>query len=141
MDVPSLVSSKNCFQFANWFKNLYDQNKGDKEDEFVYAEKNFTPSKTNSSFKYNSPVLKNILRATSSDAVCRSDKSKSMKKNEIYKQFDNSDKSMVLFYKPGKNMTTLNIQDKNYKMKTIMSNEKFISPIKKVSQSQYIQGK
>ena len=64
-----------------------------------------------------------------------------MKKNEIYKQFDNSDKSMVLFYKPGKNMTTLNIQDKNYKMKTIMSNEKFISPIKKVSQSQYIQGK
>ena len=37
MDVSAIVDSKNCFEFANWFKNLYDQNKSEKDDEFVYA--------------------------------------------------------------------------------------------------------
>lgn len=40
----------------------------------------------------------------------------------MFKQLDKSDKSMILFYKPGKNMSALNIQDKNYKMKTMISN-------------------
>lgn len=31
MNVQQIVLTKNCFELANWFKNLYDQNKSDKD--------------------------------------------------------------------------------------------------------------
>lgn len=48
MNVSMIIASKNCFQLANWFKNLYQQNKSDKDTEFHYSEKSSqTPSKIN----------------------------------------------------------------------------------------------
>lgn len=31
MNVQTVIASKNCFELANWFKNLYDQNKSDSD--------------------------------------------------------------------------------------------------------------
>lgn len=45
MNVQQIVASKNCFELANWFRNLYDQNKSDNDTEFHYSERNDTPSK------------------------------------------------------------------------------------------------
>ena len=66
MNVSEIVKAKNCFELANWFKNLYDLNKEHNDDEFHYSLKSFTPSKVGS-ISYKSPAPKSMSRATSSD--------------------------------------------------------------------------
>ena len=66
MNVAEVVRSKNSFELANWFRNLYDLNKVDNDDEFAYSQKSYTPSKVGTA-SYKSPMHRNISRATSSD--------------------------------------------------------------------------
>lgn len=47
MNVQQIVLTKNCFELANWFKNLYDQNKSDKDTQFHASEKSKSPDKNN----------------------------------------------------------------------------------------------
>lgn len=65
MNVQALVTSKNCFEFANWFRNLYEQNKSDNDTEFHYSEKSYTPAKVID--EINISNYKVLSRATSSD--------------------------------------------------------------------------
>ncbi len=66
MNVQAIVLSKNCFQLANWFKNLYEQNKSDKDTDFHYSEKSHTPSKIVDEISRISNY-KSLSRATSTD--------------------------------------------------------------------------
>lgn len=65
LNVLEVVESKNCFELASWFKNLYDHNKEDNDEEFAYSQKSFTPSKLGAT-TYRSPASK-LPRATSSN--------------------------------------------------------------------------
>lgn len=67
LNVQSIVTSKNCFELANWFKNLYDQNKSDKDTEFNYSEKSRTPSKIMEEIPVSIANYKTLSRAISSN--------------------------------------------------------------------------
>lgn len=67
LNVQSIVTSKNCFELANWFKNLYDQNKSDNDTEFNYSEKSKTPSKIMEEIPISISNYKSLPRAISSN--------------------------------------------------------------------------
>ena len=67
MNAQAVIAAKNCFELANWFKNLYEQNKSDNDTDFHYSQKSQTPSKIADENLNNLSNYRSLSRATSSE--------------------------------------------------------------------------